>query len=125
MIIGEKDGVILRYTMKEDFDQIDEITIICYSQIHESFVNMVGEEIYKGIYYNPELSWPKSKTIQNHNLFSEHPDWIWVLEKKAHIFGYVSFKLKPEKNYGIIVNNGVLPAYAGNRRALTTGTAFS
>lgn len=113
MIISQKDGITLRYAKENDFDQIDEITIICYTKIYESFVNMVGEEVYKGIYYNPDLPWPKSKTIQNHNLFAEHPDWIWVLEEKEDIFGYVSFKLRPEKNYGVIENNGVLPAYAG------------
>ncbi|MHA1979298.1 MAG: GNAT family N-acetyltransferase [Candidatus Hodarchaeales archaeon] len=113
MIIGRKNGVVLRHGNKKDFPKIDEITITCYSGIYNSFVEMVGKEIYKGIYYNSDLPWPKSKTIQNHKLYEDHPDWLWVLSEQNNIFGYVSFKLNPEKNYGLIDNNAVLPAYAG------------
>ena len=113
MIISQKNQVILRHATEKDFPQIDELTIICYSAIFESFVEMVGKEIYEEMYHKPDLPWPKSKTIQNHNLFAEHPDWLWVLEEQDLIFGFVSFKLKPEKNYGIFDNNGVLPAYTG------------
>ena len=113
MIIAKKKKVILRQAQETDFPQIDEITIICYSAIYESFKKMVGEEIFRGIYYNSDLPWPESKTIQNHKLYASHPNWIWVLENQEQIFGYVSFKLRPEKNSGIIDNNGVLPEYAG------------
>ncbi|MHA1993020.1 MAG: GNAT family N-acetyltransferase [Candidatus Hodarchaeales archaeon] len=113
MIIAQKNNVVLRHAKKIDFSQIDEITVICYSAIYQSFVEMVGKDVFQGIYYNSELPWPESKKIQNHNLFAEHPDWIWVLEEQEHLFGYVSFKLKPEKNYGIFDNNGVLPTHAG------------
>ncbi len=112
-MIGEKEGVVLRYAEKKDFPEIDEITVVCYSEIYESFVQRVGEEVFKGIYFNPELPWPESKTTQNHKLYSEHPEWIWVLENQEGVFGYVSFILRPEKNYGIIENNGILPSYTG------------
>ena len=113
MIIDQRKQAILRQAKEKDLSRIDEITVICYSAIYESFVENVGKDIFQGIYFKSELPWPKSKTIQNHNLFAEHPDWLWVLEDQDNIFGFVSFKLKPEKNYGLIDNNGVLPAYAG------------
>ncbi|MFW9856689.1 MAG: GNAT family N-acetyltransferase [Candidatus Thorarchaeota archaeon] len=111
LIIAKKDDVILRHARPEDFVAIDHITITCYTPIYESFIEMVGREAYQEIYYDPENPWPENKTSQNHRLFKEHPEWIWVLEKRGEVFGYVSFKLRPGKNYGIFDNNAVLPSH--------------
>lgn len=93
--------------------EIDEITVACYTPIHESFIEMVGKEAYQEIYYDSKKPWPERKIQQNHKLFREHPAWIWVLENKGRIIGYVSFKTRPEKNHGIFDNNGILPSHAG------------
>ena len=113
MKIAQKDGIILRLANQEDMAAIDEITIICYTQIHESYVAMLGEECYQEVRHQPQLSWEERKTGQNHKLFAEHPDWLWVLEHEKRVIGFVTFELFPEKNYGHIENNGVIPEYAG------------
>jgi ribosomal protein S18 acetylase RimI-like enzyme len=113
-MIGTKDNAILRRAKPEDFSQIDEITIICYTPIHESWVAMQGEEIAAAL-KDPDKTWTERKTGQNHALFSEHPEWVWVLELNSKIIGFVTFKIIdiPAGNLGIIENNGVLPEYSG------------
>ncbi len=113
MIIAQRERAILRFAEEDDMPRIDELTIICYRAIFESWVETLTKEVYDGIYRNPELTWEESKTRQNHTLFSEHPEWVWVLEKDKQVIGYVTFRLRPERNYGVIENNAVDPAYAG------------
>lgn len=113
MIITEKDEFILRQAKTEDMPRIDEITIICYTPIHESYKSMLGEDCYEAVRHEPHLTWKERKVGQNHRLFKEHPDWIWVLENNDKIIGYVTFMLFPKQNYGHIDNNGVDPEYAG------------
>ncbi|MDH4214975.1 MAG: GNAT family N-acetyltransferase [Candidatus Thorarchaeota archaeon] len=110
--IAERDRTILRYARQEDFPQIDKITAICYKAIHESWVSMQGEDIYNAL-RNPEISWEERKAKQNHELFAEHPEYVWVLENDDDLFGFVTFKLDREIGYGLLDNNGVLPQYAG------------
>lgn len=97
----------------DDFSRIDELTITCYAAIFESWVETVTPEVYDGIYRNHKLTWEEAKTGQNHTLFSEHPEWVWVLEKVGLVIGYVTFRLRPERDFGVIENNAVDPAYAG------------
>ncbi len=113
MIITQKDGTILRQANQEDMTAIDEITIVGYTHIQESYVAMLGIECYQAVRHQPLLSWKERKTGQNHKLFAEHPEWVWVLEHEKGVFGFVTFMLFPEKNYGHIENNGVIPEYAG------------
>ncbi len=113
-MIGSKGDTVLRHAKTEDFSQIDEITIICYAPIHESWVAMQGEEIAKAL-KDPEKTWGERKTAQNHELFAEHPEWVWVLEMDSQVIGFVTFKIIdiPAGQLGIIENNGVLPKHAG------------
>ncbi|TFG30297.1 GNAT family N-acetyltransferase [Candidatus Thorarchaeota archaeon] len=110
--LAEHEGFLLRYAALDDFDSIDRITIICYTPIHDSWVSMHGERIYNQI-YGTSRPWEESKTQQNHALFAKNPEWIWVLEKAAKVVGYVSFELNFPKSLGTILNNGILPEYAG------------
>ena len=109
-MIGTKDGAVLRRARPEDMPRIDEITIVCYKAIHESWVAMQGQEIYESL-RDPDVSWEERKTVQNHRLFAEHPEWVWVLEIGSQIIGFVTFTVT--RKLGIIENNGVLPDYAG------------
>lgn len=114
-MIGKKDGAILRQALPEDIPRIDEITIVCYTAIHESWISMQGEEIYEAL-RDPDKTWDERKTGQNHELFAEHPEWVWVLEMDSQIIGFVSFKIidiTAGKKLGIIENNGVLPKHTG------------
>ena len=112
-VIAVHDGVHLRLASDEDLPWIDEITVVCYTAIQESFVSMLGEDCYARVRHNPELTWEERKIRQNRQLFREHPDWIWVLEENGLIFGFVTFYLFPELGYGHIDNNGILPEFAG------------
>lgn len=113
MIIAERDGVVLRHAGAADFPQIDALTVLCYAPIQASYVAMLGEECYEAVRHNPELTWEERKTGQNHRLFAEHPDWVWVLEKAETVIGFVTFYLFPAQNYGHLDNNGVHPDYSG------------
>ena len=113
MIIVEQNGTILRQARTEDMPRIDEITITCYQAIHESFVSLLGQDVYKGVYHEPNRTWKEKKLGQVHDLFEEHPEWVWVLELTGNIIGYVTFKLFPEKKFGQIENNGVVPEHTG------------
>ena len=112
MIVTERDGMVLRSARIEDFPKIDEITVICYTAIHESCVAMQSESVSEVI-RNPTMTWEERKTKQNRDLFAEHPEWVWVLETGSDIIGFVTFKIDSERSFGLMDNNGVLPQHAG------------
>ena len=113
-MIGMKDNAVLRVAQPEDMLRIDEITIVCYTAIHDSWVSMQGEEIHVAL-RDPDKTWEERKIGQNHTLFAEHPDWVWVLEEDSQIIGFVTFRITdiPAGKLGIIENNGVIPEHAG------------
>lgn len=113
MVIAKSGGVVLRQARDVDLPRVDEITIVCYRPIFESYVAMLGEECYEVVRHNPELTWEERKTGQVHRLYQEHPEWVWVLEQGGEVFGFVTFYLFPEQGYGHIDNNGVHPDHAG------------
>ncbi len=113
LIIAERGGTILRQARSGDLPRVDKITIICYTPIQESYVNMLGKECYEAVRHDPHLTWEERKTGQVHRVFGEHPEWLWVLEKEGEILGFISLWLFQEKKYGHIDNNGVDPKYAG------------
>jgi ribosomal protein S18 acetylase RimI-like enzyme len=113
MIIDARNGVVLRLARANDMHQIDEITIICYTAIAESYIQMLGPDCYEVVKHDPHLTWQERKTGQNHRLFADHPDWVWVLENDGRIIGFITFYLVPKQGYGHIDNNGVHPDYAG------------
>jgi ribosomal protein S18 acetylase RimI-like enzyme len=113
-VIAERDGAVLRHASEEDLPAVDSLTVVCYRPIWESYVAMLGEECYAAVRHDPELTWEERKIRQNRELFAEHPEWLWVLADRDGVFGFVSFWLVPEKNYGHIDNNGVSPERAGH-----------
>ena len=113
MIIATLNDVILRQAREQDLPQVDEITILCYTPIHASYVAMLGEECFQAVRHDPELTWEQRKTGQVHRLFAEHPEWVWVLERGGNVFGFITFFLFPHQHYGHIDNNGVHPDEAG------------
>jgi len=113
MKIAERNGVILRTANADDMPAIDEITVICYTPIMESYVGMLGEECYQVVRHEPEKTWEERKTGQNQARFDKHPNWVWVLDGDGAGFGYITFYLIPAQGYGHIDNNGVLPDKTG------------
>jgi len=112
MHIAEWNNVVLRPASAADMALIDQITIICYTPIAESYIEMLGRACYEVVKHDPELTWQERKTGQVHRLFEQHPEWLWVLDKEGLVFGFIMFYLIPEQGYGHIDNNGVHPDYA-------------
>ena len=104
-VVAKREDVVLRQARDEDLPRVDEITVICYTSIHESYVAMLGEECYERVRHNPELTWGERKTRQNRRAYEEHPEWVWVLEEDGEVFGFITFYLFPQQGYGHIDNS--------------------
>jgi GNAT superfamily N-acetyltransferase len=113
LTIAERDGVVFREARPDDLDAIDRLTIEGYAAIQESYVSMLGEEVYEAVRNRPELTWEERKCLQNRDLFDAHPEQVWVLERDGDIFGYVAYWLFPEQQYGRIDNNALRADEAG------------
>jgi len=112
MVIGKKDEFVLRKAQLNDLPRINEITLICYQEIADSWIQMQSKDIGDAI-RDPSITWQVRKREQNDELFAEHPEWVWVLEQHGMIIGFVTFKINREMSLGIIDNNGVLPEFQG------------
>lgn len=104
---------MLRQVRVEDLDAIDRLTVAAYAAIQESYVAMIGRELYETVRHRPELTWEERKCAQNRELFDDHPEQVWVLDREGDVFGYVTFWLFPDQGYGHIDNNAVRGADAG------------
>jgi ribosomal protein S18 acetylase RimI-like enzyme len=111
-VIAGRDGAVLREAREADLPAIDALTVAGYAPIQASYVEMLGEDCYRAVRHEPEKTWQERKIGQNRRLFEEHPDWVWVLDDGA-VFGYVTFWLFPEQQYGHIDNNAVDGARGG------------
>ena len=105
-MIATRNGAVLREAREADLPAIDALTVAGYAPIQASYVAMLGEDCYQAVRLEPAKAWERRKIDQNRELFAEHPDWVWVLEDGG-VFGYVSFWLFPEREYGHIDNNAV------------------
>jgi len=112
-IITKKDGVVLRRARDSDWPRLDEIVVVCYTPIYDSYVQVVGEECARGLRRNPEVDWTVEKTNRVRQIYEDHPDCVWVLEKDGAIFGFVTFSVQRERNRAWIEENGVSPEYRG------------
>ena len=121
-MIARRDGAVLRVARAEDLDAVDELTVDGYRAIQESYVAMLGADLYAVVRPDPELTWEERKCAQNRRLFAQHPDWVWVLDDGA-VFGYVTFWLVPEKSYGHLDNNAVAARLARIYDSLGAGRA--
>jgi len=113
VLIAKRQDAILRHATDGDLPRVDEISVVCYQPIWESYVAMLGEACYQAVRHNPELTWKERKTGQVHRLYREHPENLWVLEKAGEVIGFVTFELFPKQNFGHIDNNGVHPGHSG------------
>jgi ribosomal protein S18 acetylase RimI-like enzyme len=112
-VIAERDGARLRRATADDLPAVDELTVTCYAPIQASYVAMLGEDCYEAVRPDPELSWQERKIAQNRRLFDAHPEQVWVLDEGGEVFGFVTFWLFPDQQYGHLDNNGVRPDRAG------------
>jgi ribosomal protein S18 acetylase RimI-like enzyme len=105
--VAQRDGVILRHATDDDLPRVDEIIIECYTPIHDSFLNIIGEDVYRGIRRNADLDWRIEKTDRITRTHHEHPGCMWVLEDAVMVFGFVTFRLFLEQSRLWIEENGV------------------
>jgi ribosomal protein S18 acetylase RimI-like enzyme len=112
-LIGRRDDAVLRVATEADLDAIDRLTVEGYRAIQESYVSMLGEDCYESVRQPPDLTWDERKTRQNRDLFAEHPDQVWVLDRGGDVFGFVSFWIFQGQSYGHIDNNAVRSSEAG------------
>jgi len=112
-VVAEREGAVLRHAREQDLPAIDALTVAGYAAIQESFVSMLGQDLYDAVQADPEQTWHERKVAQNRRLFGEHPEQVWVLDEAGDVFGYVSFWLFPERSYGHLDNNAVDARRAG------------
>jgi ribosomal protein S18 acetylase RimI-like enzyme len=113
VIVGERDGVVLRHATAADLPAIDALTAVGYAPIQESFVAMLGADLYEAVQAEPGRTWEERKCAQNRRLFAEHPEQVWVLEESDRVFAFVTFWLFPERSYGHLDNSAVDPSCRG------------
>ena len=109
-MIAQRLDVVLRHATEADLPAIDGLTALCYAPIQESFVALLGADLYDDVQAEPGETWQERKCAQNRRLFAEHPEQVWVLDDDDWIFGYVTFWLFPERRYGHLDNSAVDPA---------------
>ncbi len=112
-IIAKRDGVTLRAATDSDLPRVDEIAIFCYTPIHESYINIVGKEIYKGTHRNPDQDWRIEKTDRIRKAYHEDHGRMWVLEENSAVFGFLTFNVFPEKSRVWIEENGLIQERRG------------
>ena len=113
MNVAQRDGVVLRHATEADLPAIDTLTTVGYAEIQESFVAMLGPDLYETVQADPGQTWEQRKCAQNRRLFAEHPEQVWVLEDTDRVFAYVTFWLVPERGYGHLDNSAVDPTCRG------------
>ena len=112
-IIAKKDGVILRRAKDSDLPRLDEIVVVCYTPIYDSYVQIVGEECARGLRRNPDIVWTVEKTNRIRKTYEDSRKSVWVLEKDGVVFGFVTFTVYRERNRAWIEENGVLTEHRG------------
>jgi len=113
VVVGQREGAVLRHAHEEDLSAVDALTVAGYAAIQDSFVAMLGEDLYDAVQVDPEQTWEQRKAEQNRRLFAEHPEQLWVLDEAGEVFGYVSFWIVQDRNYGHLDNNAVDARRAG------------
>jgi len=112
-IIARRDGVILRPAREEDLPRVDDIIIECYTPIHESFLAIVGEDVYRVLRRGRDPDWKADKLQRIQSTFGEETGHMWVLEADGAVFGFVTFQAFAEQSRLWIEENGVLPERRG------------
>ena len=60
-VVAERDGVVLRHAREDDLPAVDALTARGYARIQQSFVAMLGEDLYETVQADPEQTWEERK----------------------------------------------------------------
>ena len=91
----------------EDWPAVDRLTEVCYAPIAASYLEMIGQDLDDHLQRKP---WPERKAEQNRAM--AEAGCLWVLDDGG-VFGFISFQIHAEKEYGSVQNNGVSPDRRG------------
>lgn len=105
-------GFQIRHAVREDMDRVGEIARQAWQRIHDSSVEIMGEEMHALLCENWEAE--KTAAVQGH--WKRHPDWfrVVVLAQTGQVVAFLTFSIDRGKSLGRITNNAVAPETQGN-----------
>lgn len=104
-------GYRIRRATGADLDRVGEIARQGWVRIHDSFQQIMGEEMHGVLCAN----WEENKEGQIRGHFARHPDWLYVVEPDGGegVVAFVTFRIDREKSLGTIGNNATAPEAQG------------
>ncbi len=90
----------------EDFDAVLEITLLAFAQIHESFHNILGDNIFNIVYPDWRESYRQYLTSLAENNDKEN---FLIAEENDAIIGYIVYSMNAETKWGELGLNAVHP----------------
>ena len=106
-----RDGYVIRQAADSDVDAACGIAVQAWQRIHESFTDIMGQEMHDDL----SPSWEEKKAGQIRSHFSENPTWMLVVEQeKVGVVAFLTFRIDKERSLGTIGNNAVDPRSQGS-----------
>lgn len=104
-------GFVIRLAQKEDVEQACEIAKMAWARVHESFRNIMGEDMHDVLCAN----WEDGKASQVRGHFERHPEWFYVVVRQsdARVAGFLTLRIETKKSLGTIGNNAIDPQMQG------------
>ena len=96
----------IRQFRDEDFDAVLKITLLAFAPIHESFHNILGDQIFNIVY--PD--WRESYRQYLKSLTrSQDKENFLVAEENDLVIGYIVYSMNADKKFGELGLNAVHP----------------
>lgn len=99
----------IRPACDADMDAVCDIALRAWVRVFDSFLNLLGEEVYAGLHSN----WQEGKEGQIRRHYASHPDWAFVAESQGQVVGFLTYAIQQHRYLGIIGNNAVDPDFQG------------
>ena len=112
-------GIDIRPARKPDLAPMIELTLKAFEPIFESFMRILGKEIFPVLYPN----WQETQRIIVEEAFADDDISMWVAEVESKVVGLITLKLDGEQKIGEVHFLAVHPAYQ-NQGVGTTLNAF-
>ncbi len=111
--LKRRGAAVLRTATEADLPALDRIAIACWTPIYASLRQMLGESLYAALHGGPD-DWRANKCGQVRSHFANAPERTWVVTEDAgEPFAFITFQIDSGRGLGVIGNNGVHPARAG------------
>lgn len=108
---ADASGYRIRHATEGDMQRVGEIARQAWVRVHDSFREMMGEEMHGVLCAN----WEANKEAQVRNHWARYPDWFRVVEAEeaGEVVAFISFRIDREQTMGVIGNNAVAPEAQG------------